>query len=159
LETLVAESVQSRLTALGIKLPEPALPQANYIPTTRSGGILFVSGQVSIVPDGGARVIGKVGGNVSVEQGREAARICAINILAAIRSAVSDLEKVKRILKLVGFVNCTPDFTDMPKVVNGASDLLVEVFGERGRHARSSIGVNSLPLGCAVEVEVIAEVA
>jgi enamine deaminase RidA (YjgF/YER057c/UK114 family) len=152
----MAETAQSRLAALGIVLPTPPAPQANYIPTTRSGGLVFVSGQVSIVP-GGKQYLGKVGGPVSVEQGREAARVAAINILAVLNAALGDLEKVKRVLKLVGFVNCTPDFTDMPKVVNGASDLLVEVLGERAKHARSSIGVNSLPVGVSVEVEVIVE--
>ena len=154
----MAETVQSRLTALGIVLPTPPAPQANYIPTTRSGGLVFVSGQVSIVP-GGKQYLGKVGAAVSVEQGREAARAAAINVLAVLKMALGDLDKVKRVLKLVGFVNCTADFTDMPKVVNGASDLLVEVLGERGKHARSSLGVNSLPLGVSVEVEVIVEAA
>jgi enamine deaminase RidA (YjgF/YER057c/UK114 family) len=152
----MAETAQSRLAALGIVLPVPAAPQANYIPTTRSGGLVFVSGQVSIAPGGKAHV-GKVGAALSVEQGREAARVAAINVLAALKAALGDLEKVKRIVKLVGFVNCTADFTDTPKVVNGASDLLVEVLGDRGRHARSSIGVNALPAGVAVEVEVIVE--
>jgi enamine deaminase RidA (YjgF/YER057c/UK114 family) len=154
----MAETAQTRLDALGIALPAPAAPQANYIPTTRSGGLVFVSGQVSIAP-GGKQHIGKVGATMSVEQGRDAARVAAINVLAALKAALGDLEKVKRIVKLVGFVNCTPDFTDTPKVVNGASDLLVEVLGDRGRHARSSIGVNALPAGVAVEVEVIVEAA
>lgn len=154
----MAENVKSRLAALGITLPTPPVPQANYIPAVRSGGLVFVSGQVSIVP-GGKQHLGKVGGAVTVEQGREAARVCAINILAVLQQTIGDLEKVKRVAKLVGFINCTPDFTDMPKIVNGASDLLVEVLGERGKHARSSIGVNSLPLGVSVEVEAIVEVA
>ncbi len=154
----MAENVQSRLAALGITLPTPPLPQANYIPGVRSGGLVFVSGQVSIVP-GGKQYLGKVGGAVSIEQGREAARVCAINILAVLQQTIGDLEKVKRVAKVVGFINCTPDFIDMPKIVNGASDLLVEVLGERGKHARSSIGVASLPLGVSVEVEAIVEVA
>ena len=151
-------TVQSRLAALGIALPAAGAPQANYIPTTASGRLVFVSGQLSIVPNG-KQLIGKVGGGVTVDQAREGARIAAINLLAALHSAVGDLDRVSRILKLVGFVNCVPDFVEPHKVVNGASDLLVDVFGDRGRHARSAIGVGTLPLGAAVEVEAIVEVA
>jgi enamine deaminase RidA (YjgF/YER057c/UK114 family) len=151
-------TVQSRLAALGITLPAAGAPQANYIPTTTSGRLVFVSGQLSIVPNG-KQLIGKVGGGVTVDQAREGARIAAINLLAALHSAVGDLDRVSRILKLVGFVNCVPDFVEPHKVVNGASDLLVDVFGDRGRHARSAIGVGTLPLGAAVEVEAIVEVA
>ena len=153
----MAETVQSRLAALRIVLPAPGAPQANYIPTARSGGLVFVSGQVSIAGD--RQFVGKVGGELTVDQGREAARVAAINLLAVLQGAVGDLERVKRILKVVGFVNCVATFTEPHRVVNGASDLLVEVFGERGRHARSSLGVNTLPVNAAVEIEAIVEVA
>jgi enamine deaminase RidA (YjgF/YER057c/UK114 family) len=146
------------LAALGIVLPAAGGPQANYIPTTTSGRLVFVSGQVSIAPEGERR-IGKVGADLTVEEAREGARIAAINLLAVLKATLGDLDRVARILKLVGFVNCSPDFVEPHKVVNGASDLLVEVFGDRGRHARSSIGVNSLPVGAAVEVEAVVEVA
>jgi len=162
LENLLGEigmtgTVQSRLTALGIALPTPGAPQANYIPTTTSGGLVFVSGQVSIAA-GGKRFVGKVGNDLSLDEGREGARIAAINLLAVLQAAIGDLDRINRILKLVGFVNCPPDFTEPHKVVNGASDLLVDVFGDRGRHARSAIGVSTLPLGAAVEVEAIVAV-
>jgi enamine deaminase RidA (YjgF/YER057c/UK114 family) len=153
----MSETVQSRLAALGIVLPAPGAPQANYIPTTRSGGLVFVSGQVSMAAD--KRYVGKLGGDLTVDQGREAARIAAINLLAVLQAAVGDLEAVSRILKLVGFVNCVPTFAEPHRVVNGASDLLVEVFGDRGRHARTSLGVNALPMNAAVEVEAVVEVA
>jgi enamine deaminase RidA (YjgF/YER057c/UK114 family) len=154
----MADTVQSRLASLGISLPTPVPPQATYSPTAESGGLVFVSGQLSIAA-GGKQCLGKLGGNLSVEQGREGARIAAINLLAVLKAAVGSLELVTRVVKVVGFVNCVPDFTEPHKVVNGASDLLVEVFGDRGRHARSSIGVSTLPLGAAVEIEAIFEVA
>jgi enamine deaminase RidA (YjgF/YER057c/UK114 family) len=154
----MAETVQSRLAALGIALPTPAAPQATYIPTTQSGGLVFVSGQVSIASDG-RQCVGKVGAGVTVEQAREGAQIAAINLLAVLKAAIGDLERVTRILKVVGFVNCAPDFVEPQKVVNGASDLFVAVFGDRGRHARSSIGVATLPWGASFEVEAIVEVA
>jgi enamine deaminase RidA (YjgF/YER057c/UK114 family) len=119
---------------------------------------LFISGQVSISRDGG-KYIGKLGQDYTVEEGQKAARICAINLLGAMKAAVGDLEKIGRMIKLTGFVNALPEFEDAHKVINGASDLLVEVLGEQGRHSRSAIGVGTLPLGCAVEVEAIAEIA
>ena len=154
----MAETVQSRLAALGIALPTPGTPLATYIPTTESGGLVFVSGQLSVVA-GGEQCVGKLGAGLSVEDGRKGARIAAINLMAVLKSAIGSLELVTRIVKIVGFVNCAPDFTEPHKVVNGASELLVEVFGERGRHARSSVGVNALPNGAAVEIEAIVEVA
>jgi len=153
----MAETAESRLKSLGIELPAVPPPAANYVPTVRVGNLLFVSGQVSNAP--GAKFVGKLGQNMTVEQGQQAARACAINLIANFKAATGDLERVKRIVKLTGFVNCTPDFEDAHKVINGCSDLLTEVFGERGKHARSAVGMASLPLGFAVEVEAIAEVA
>lgn len=153
----MAETAESRLEALGITLPEVPAPAANYIPTVTIGGLVFVSGQVSLM--GGAKYTGKLGRDLTVEQGYEGARVCAMHILANLKAAAGDLEKVVRMVKLTGFVNCAPDFEEPHKVVNGCSDLLVEVLGERGRHARSAIGMATLPLGAAVEVEAIAEIA
>lgn len=153
----MAATAASRLKALGIVLPAPGAPQANYIPTVTVGRLIFVSGQVSIAPDG-TRFVGKVGRDFTVAQGREAARICAINTLANLNAALGDLDKIARLVKLTGFVNCPADFDEPHQVINGASDLLVEVLGERGRHTRSAIGVATLPLGAAVEIELIAEI-
>ena len=153
----MAKEIDDRLKALGITLPKPAAPAANYVPTVTTGKLIFVSGQIPTTPDG-LKFVGKVGREFSIDEGRDAARICAINILAQLQAALGDLGRVARIVKLVGFVNAVPDFTETPKVVNGASDLLTEVLGERGRHARSAIGVGTLPLGVAVEVEAIAEI-
>jgi enamine deaminase RidA (YjgF/YER057c/UK114 family) len=154
----MADTAESRLAALGIALPAPGTPAANYIPTVITGKLLFISGQVSISRDGG-KYIGKLGQDYTVEEGQKAARICAINLLGAMKAAVGDLDKIGRMIKLTGFVNALPEFEDAHKVINGASDLLVEVLGEQGRHSRSAIGVGTLPLGCAVEVEAIAEIA
>jgi enamine deaminase RidA (YjgF/YER057c/UK114 family) len=155
----MAESVESRLKSLGIVLHRPAPVQgANYLPTVVAGRQVFVSGQVSIIPDG-ARMVGKVGADLSVEEGRQGAHLCAINILANLVAAIGSFDRLERIVKLTGFVNCAPDFTEPHRVVNGASDLLVEVLGDRGRHARTSIGVATLPVGAAVEVEAIAALA
>ena len=153
----MTQSVESRLRALGVVLPVPGAPQANYIPTVIVGKLIFVSGQVSIAGDG-ARFVGKVGVDFSVEQGRAAARICAINTLANLKAALGDLDRIARMVKLTGFVNCSAEFDEPHKVINGASDFLVDVLGERGRHARSAIGVATLPLGAAVEIEAIAEI-
>ncbi len=154
----MVESVESRLQARGVTLPQPPPAQANYTPTVTTGRLMFVSGQVSIAPDG-ARFVGKVGVDLAVDEGRAAARICAINILANLNAALGGFDRLVRIVKLTGFVNCTADFTEPHQVVNGASDFLVDVLGERGRHARSAIGVASLPLGAAVEIEAIVEIA
>jgi len=155
----MANTAASRLKALGVVLPMSATPQANYIPTVTVGKLMFVSGQVSITADADATFIGKVGRDLSLAEGQQAARICAINILATLNGALGDLEKVARMVKLTGFVNVSPEFDEPHKVINGASDFLVEVLGERGRHARSAVGVATLPLGAAVEVEAIAEIA
>lgn len=150
-------SIDENLQALGIVLPTPMKPVANYVPWVKSGNMVYISGQGAVV-DGKVQFPGKLGDTVSLEQGALSARLTAINILAQLREAVDgDLSKVKRIVKLVGFVACTPAFTDQPKVINGASDLMVEVFGEKGRHARSAVGVPSLPLNFSVEIEAIVE--
>lgn len=150
-------SVESRLSALGITLPTPAAPIANYVPFARIGNQLIISGQISLGPDG--MMAGKLGAGVSLEQGQAAARQCAINLLAQIKAATGDLDKVVRIVRLGGFINCLPDYPQVPQVMNGASDLMVEVFGDKGRHARSTIGVAQLPADASVEVEALVEVA
>jgi enamine deaminase RidA (YjgF/YER057c/UK114 family) len=150
--------IEARLKELGIELPQPAAPVANYVPFTVSGNLVVVSGQICQW-NGELRFVGKLGAGVGVADGREAARLCALNILAHLRvSCGGDLDRVRRVLRLGGFVNCTPEFTDMPQIVNGASDLMVEVFGDKGRHARAAVGVSSLPGGVAVEVEATVEI-
>ena len=150
-------SIDEKLKALGIVLPTPMKPVANYVPWVKSGNMVFVSGQGAMV-DGKIQFPGKLGGNVSLADGVTSAKLTAINILAQLREAADgDLSRVKRIVKLVGFVSCTPEFLDHPKVINGASDLMVAVFGDKGRHARSAVGVPSLPLDFSVEIEAIAE--
>lgn len=150
-------SIAKRLTELGIELPKAAAPVANYVPSVRSGHMLTVSGQLPLGPDG--MMTGKLGGGVSIEDGQKAARLCALNVIAQIQAAVGNLDNVVRIVRLGGFINCTPDFVDAPKVMNGASDLMVEVFGDKGRHARSTIGVAALPANASVEVEATVEIA
>lgn len=149
---------ESRLAELGITLPVPAAPVANYVPFVVSGDLLFVSGQLPIGPDGIVR--GKLGNDLDAESGSAAARLCAINLIAQAKIALGgDLSRVKRVVKLVAFIACNDAFTDQPRVANGASDLFVAVFGDAGRHARSAVGTNTLPLGAAVEVEAIFEIA
>jgi enamine deaminase RidA (YjgF/YER057c/UK114 family) len=151
--------IEAKLKQLGIELPEPTAPIANYVPFTISGNLVFVSGQICVW-NGERRHIGKLGAGIDVAEGRQAARLCALNILAQLRVACGgDLDRVRRCLRLGGFVNCTPEFTDMPQIVNGASDLMVEVFGDKGRHARSTVGVSALPADAAVEVEGTFEVS
>jgi enamine deaminase RidA (YjgF/YER057c/UK114 family) len=147
-----------KLEELGIELPVPAAPIANYVPFVRSGRLLFVSGQVCLA-DSALVAIGKLGSQVTVEQGQAAARACAVNLLAQVKAALGDLDKVVRVVRLGGFINSEPDFLDGPKVMNGASDLVVAVFGERGRHARTTVGVAALPSDAAVEVEGTFEVS
>ncbi|NYS25907.1 RidA family protein [Rhodobacteraceae bacterium 2376] len=150
--------VEQRLADQGLELPDAPAPAANYVPFVRSGALVFVSGQISAGPDG--LVKGKLGADMAVEQGAEAAKLCALALIAQVRAACDgDLSRVRQVVKLTGFVNSTPDFTDQPKVVNGASDLMVAVFGEAGRHARAAVGVPSLPLGVAVEIEGVFEIA
>src|SRR5436853_3126624 len=154
----MAGKIEARLTELGIELPQAAAPVANYVPFTKSGNLVVVSGQLCVW-NGERRFVGKLGAGVSIADGQQAARLCALNVLAHLKVACGgDLDRVKRIVRLGGFVNCTPDFIDMPQVVNGASDLMVELFGDIGRHARAAVGVASLPGGVAVEVEAIAEI-
>jgi enamine deaminase RidA (YjgF/YER057c/UK114 family) len=148
----LAETIADRLAALGIELPAPAAAAANYIPVRRTGNLLVVSGQLPMQA-GTVRYRGKLGDGVSLEDGQAAARLCAINLLAQVKASCGDLEQVAACIRLGGFVACTADFADHPKVVNGASDLMVAVLGEAGRHARAAVGVPSLPFDAAVEVE------
>ena len=151
--------IESKLAELGIALPTPAAPVANYVGFVRSGPMLVVSGQLCFGPDGKLVAKGKLGGGVSVEDGTKAARACAINVLAQIKAALGSLDQVKRVVRLGGFINSDPAFLDGPKVMNGASDLMGTAFGDRGRHARPPIGVSGLPLDAAVEVEGMFEVS
>ncbi len=149
-------SIDARLAELGITLPEPAAPVAAYVPVVIAGGLAYVSGQVSIA--NGQRINGRLGEDMTLEQGVDAARACGLMILAQLKAALGSLDRVEQVVKLGAFVNCTPDFTDQPKVANGASELMVAVFGDAGKHARSAVGVPSLPLGVAVEVDAIVAV-
>lgn len=150
--------IDTRLAELGITLPVPAKPVANYVGWVRTGNLVFTAGQVSF-KDGKIEYLGKVGKDYSLADAQKAARLCALNVIAQIKEACDgDLDRVKRIVKLVGFVNAVPDFADHPKVVNGASDVMVEVFGDKGKHARSAVGSGSLPVNVAVEVEAVAEI-
>lgn len=153
--------IETRLATLGITLPKPAAPLANYVPYTRAGNLLIISGQICVGADGklAASHIGKLGGAVSQEAGRGAARLCAINLLAQAQAALGNLDLIKKCLRLGGFIAATPDFATLPQVMNGASDLMVEVLGDAGKHARYAVGVPVLPLDAAVEVEALFEVA
>ncbi|RLA26790.1 MAG: RidA family protein [Gammaproteobacteria bacterium] len=148
---------EARLKELGITLPEPPQPVANYVNGVRTGNLIFLAGKGPKRADG-TEIIGKLGAGVSIEQGYEAARLTAINQLAVLKAMLGDLKKVKRIVKVLGMVNSDPNFVEQPKVINGFSDLMVAVFGERGRHARAAVGMASLPRGQAVEIELIVEV-
>jgi enamine deaminase RidA (YjgF/YER057c/UK114 family) len=154
----MAGKVEGRLAELKIALPQAAAPVANYVPAVRSGDLLFIAGQICQW-NGERRFIGKLGGEVSLEQGVEAARLCALNILAQAKGALGgDLDRILRCVRLGAFVNCTPDFTQQPQVANGASNLMVELLGDAGRHARAAVGVNALPGGVAVEVDAVFEI-
>ncbi|HEX4801398.1 MAG TPA: RidA family protein [Sphingomicrobium sp.] len=150
-------SIDNRLAELGITLPTPAAPVASYVPAVEQGGLLHISGQISVAEDGNL-ILGRLGEDMNLERGIEAARRCGIMLLAQMQAALGTLDRVQRIVKLGAFVNSAPDFTDQPKVANGASELMQEVFGEAGRHARSAVGVAVLPLGVAVEVDAIVAV-
>ena len=150
-------SIDNRLAELGITLPQPAAPVAAYVPTVEHGGLLHISGQISVGEDGNL-MLGRLGEDMNLERGTEAARRCGIMLLAQIKAALGSLDRVERIVKLGVFVNSAPSFTDQPKVANGASELMQQVFGECGRHARSAVGVVVLPLGVAVEVDAIVAV-
>ena len=158
-EDVMAGTVDKKLAELGIALPTPASPVANYIPFVRVGSLLFVSGQICLDAAGKLVAKGKLGSGVSLEDGQKAARACAINVLAQVKAALGDLDKVKQVARLGGFINSDPAFLDGPKVMNGASDLMVAVFGDKGRHARTTVGVAVLPGDAAVEVEGIFEIA
>jgi enamine deaminase RidA (YjgF/YER057c/UK114 family) len=150
-------STARRLSALGITLPEPAAPVAAYVPAVERDGLLHISGQISFAEDG-TLIKGRVGEDFGLDEGIAAARRCGIMLLAQMKAALGSLDRVERVVKLGVFVNSDPDFTDQPKVANGASELMQEVFGEAGRHARSAVGVAVLPLGVAVEVDAIVAV-
>jgi len=150
--------IDARLAELGIELPAPAAPVASYVPFVQTGNLVIISGQITM-EDGAVKYSGKLGSEVSVEDGYAAARLCAINLLAQLKAACGgDLDRVKRVVRLGGFVACSPDFSDHPKVINGASDLMAEVFGDAGQHARAAVGAPSLPLNVTVEVEGMFEI-
>lgn len=151
--------VEEKIAALGLTLPEVPVPLANYVSAVRTGNLLFVSGHGPRAADGSNAFVGKVGGDLNQEEGYQAARLVCLNCLATIRAQVGNLDSVSQVVKLLGFVNSAPGFEDQPKVINGASDLLVEVFGERGKHARSAVGMAELPGGIAVEIEMVVEVS
>jgi enamine deaminase RidA (YjgF/YER057c/UK114 family) len=148
---------EAKLKELGITLPTPQAPVANYVNAVRTGNLLFLAGKGPTGPDG-KDVVGKLGRDLTVEQGYQAARFVAINQLAVLKAELGDLKKVRRIVKVLGMVNSDPSFTQQPQVINGYSDLLVAVFGDKGRHARSAVGMATLPNGIAVEVEMIVEI-
>jgi len=154
----MAGNIEKKLSELAIVLAPPAAPVANYVPFVRTGNLLMVSGQICL-DDGKLVAKGQLGARVSVEDGQKAARACAINLLAQVKAAVGDLDKVARVVRLGGFVNSAPGFLDGPKVMNGASDVMVAVFGEKGKHARTTVGVAALPLDAAIEVEALFEVS
>ena len=154
----MAGTIDTRLSELGLTLPDAPAPAANYVPFVRAGDLLFVSGQISQGPAG--LIKGRLGETMDVAEGSEAARRCGLSLLAQARAALGgDLDRIMRVVKLGGFVNSTPDFTDQPKVINGCSDLMVAVFGEAGRHARAAVSAPALPLGVAVEIEAVFQVA
>jgi enamine deaminase RidA (YjgF/YER057c/UK114 family) len=158
-EENMAGTVEQRLAAQDIVLHQPPSPVANYVGFVRTGNLLFVSGQVCFDKEGKLIAKGKLGAGVNVEQGSAAARGCAINLLAQVKAAIGDLDKVVRVVRLGGFINSAPDFVDGPKVLNGASDLMVAAFGDKGRHARTTVGVASLPADASVEVEGLFEIS
>jgi len=151
-------SAEQKLNELGLTLPQPPKPEATYVPAVKTGNLLFVSGH-GPYNDGKAKISGKVGRELTIEEGYQTARNVALNCLASVKDTVGDLNKVKRVAKLLGMVNCTEDFKDSPKVINGCSDLLVTIFGEAGKHARSAVGMQALPNQIPVEIEMILEIS
>lgn len=149
--------VEEKITSLGIELKEPGKPVANYVNSVRTGNLVFMAGKGPTKSDG-SYITGKVGANLTIEEGYDAAKFAAIQQLSALKAEIGDLNKVVRIVKVLGMVNCGPEFTNQPEVINGFSDLMVEVFGERGKHARAAVGMGSLPRDIAVEIEMIVEV-
>jgi enamine deaminase RidA (YjgF/YER057c/UK114 family) len=154
---LIAQDAETKLKEKGIVLIPPSSPVANYVNAVRTGNLLYLAGKGPLKADN-TYVTGKIGKDLTIEQGYEAARITAINHLAVLKNELGSLNKVKRIVKVLGMVNCTEDFKDQPKVINGYSDLMVEIFGDNGKHARSAVGMNALPFNMAVEIEVIVEI-
>ncbi len=150
-------TIEDKLSQMGLKLPAPGKPAGNYVPAARTGHLVFLSGHGPKLEDG-KLITGKVGADLTLDEGYAAAQRVALVLLASLKSEIGDLDRVRRVVKLLGMVNCTPDFTDQPKVINGASDLLVELFGDKGRHARSAVGMNALPSNIAVEIEMIVEI-
>jgi enamine deaminase RidA (YjgF/YER057c/UK114 family) len=148
---------EEKLKEIGLELPPAVQPVANYVTAVRTGNLVFLSGQGPFREDG-TLIAGKIGSDLTQEEGYEAARRVGLGLLAALKSEIGDLDKVRRVVKLLGMVNCMPDFVDQPKVINGASDLLVDIFGDKGKHARSAVGMNALPMNIAVEIEMIVEV-
>jgi enamine deaminase RidA (YjgF/YER057c/UK114 family) len=155
----MAGTVESKLKGLGVTLKEAPVPVANYVPFVRTGNLLTVSGQLCFDGDGKIVAKGQLGGGVSIEDGQKAARACAVNLLAQVKAALGDLDRVSRVVRLGGFINSAPGFAEGPKVMNGASDLMVAAFGDKGKHARSTVGVAALPADAAVEVEGLFEVS
>ena len=149
-------SIETRIVGLGLELPPPLPAFASYVTSARAGDLLFLSGHGPVRSDG-ELIVGKVGRDLDVPAAREAAALVALNVLATIKSAIGELDRVRRFVKVLGMVNSTPDFTETPEVVNAFSDLITEVFGDRGRHARSAVGVSTLPMGIPIEVETIVE--
>lgn len=147
---------ESKLKNIGLELPPAARPMANYVTAVRTGNLVFLSGHGPVKEDG-TLITGKVGLDLSLQEGYEAARRVAVVLLGSLKAEIGDLDKVRRVVKLLGMVNCQPDFVDHPKVINGASDLLVEIFGDRGTHARSAVGMSSLPMDICVEIEMVVE--
>lgn len=156
--TLLAQNVEQKLKDQKVELFKPSAPMANYVKAVRVGNLIFLAGHGPTKADG-TNITGKVGKDLSVEQGYMAARQTAISMLSTLKAEIGDLNKVKRVVKVLGMVNCTDSFVDHPKVINGFSDLIVSIYGERGLHARSAVGMNSLPMNIAVEVEMIVEVS
>jgi len=152
-----AQSVEQKLTRMGLVLAAPTKPVANYVKAVRTGNLLFLAGHVSIRADGSA-ITGKLGKDLTVEQGYEAAKATTVSLLSTLKAELGNLDRIRRIVKVTGFVNSTPDFPDQPKVINGCSDLLVALFGDKGKHARSAVGTAALPLNYAVEIEMVVEV-
>lgn len=149
--------IEKRIKSLGLNLPEVPKPVASYVPAVQSGNYVFTSGQIPFVK-GELKYRGKIGDNLTQEEGYECARVTVLNCLAAVKSVIGDLDRIKQIVRVTGFINSAPGFQDQPKVLNGASDLLVEIFGERGKHSRLALGTSELPLGAAIEIDLIVEI-
>ena len=150
-------TIETKLSEMGFKLPAPGQPAGNYVPAVSTGNLVFLSGHGPKLDDG-SLITGKVGADLTLDEAYVAAQRVALILLASLKAEIGDLDRVSRVVKLLGMVNCTPDFNDQPKVINGASDLLVELYGDKGRHARSAVGMNALPSNIAVEIEMVVEI-